>query len=101
VVTIVAFAIMLTERLAGERITQMNRGLAGGSLAALAVFAGIAAVVLGAPLRLGPPGTGVPGMTTASLGRALLTDWALGLQVLGALLVVALLGAVYLARHEE
>ena len=32
VVTIVVFAIMLTERLVGQTIRQMNRGLVGGGL---------------------------------------------------------------------
>ncbi len=99
VVTIVVFAIMLTERLVGQTIWQMNRGVGWGALMATAVFAGIAAVVLAVPM---PPHHGRPqSATTAALGRALLTEWVLAFEVLGVLLVAALLGAVYLARVED
>jgi NADH:ubiquinone oxidoreductase subunit 6 (subunit J) len=43
----------------------------------------------------------VPELTTAALGRAVLTEWVLAFEVLGLLLLAALLGAVYLARTEE
>lgn len=99
VVTIVVFAIMLTERLVGETIHQMNRGLGWGALTSLAVFATIGWVVLTATVPGDPP----PAMrlTTAGLGRSLLTEWVLPFEVLGVLLVAALLGAVYLARTED
>jgi NADH-quinone oxidoreductase subunit J len=99
VVTIVVFAIMLTERLAGDSIRQMNRGIGWGTVVAVGVFASVGGVILRAP---GPTaGRGVVPGTTAALGRALLTDWVLPFEVLGVLLVAALLGAVYLARTEE
>ena len=98
VVTIVVFAIMLTERLVGQTIRQMNRGIGAGALVALAVFVGLAAVVLPAPL---PPASGAPGPTTVELGTRLLGDWVLAFEVLGVLLVAALLGAVYLARTDD
>jgi NADH:ubiquinone oxidoreductase subunit 6 (subunit J) len=97
VVTIVVFAIMLTERLAGETIRQMNRGIGWGAVVAAAVFGTIAAFVVRAP---GPRG-GAPVSTTAGLGRALLTAWVLPFEALAVLLVAALLGAVYLARTDD
>jgi NADH:ubiquinone oxidoreductase subunit 6 (subunit J) len=97
VVTIVVFAIMLTERLAGERISQMNRGIGWGALVAAAAFVAVAAVVVAAP----QPVALAPAPTTAALGRALVTEWALAFEVLSVLLVSALLGAVYLARTED
>jgi NADH:ubiquinone oxidoreductase subunit 6 (subunit J) len=51
VVTIVVFAIMLTERLAGESIRQMNRGIGWGTVVAVGVFASVGGVVLRAPGR--------------------------------------------------
>ncbi len=100
VVTIVVFAIMLTERLVGESIRQMNRGIGWGAVVAAAVFATVAGVLLRAPLPALPAGTGGPA-TTAALGRALLTDWVLPFEVLGVLLVAALLAAVHVARTED
>ncbi len=99
VVTIVVFAIMLTERLVGQTIRQMNRGIGWGGLAAGGVFLGVAAVVVGAPL--GPAAAPGQAPTTAALGRALLVDWVLPFEALAVLLVAALLGAVYLARTED
>jgi len=99
VVTIVVFAIMLTERLVGQTLRQMNRGVGWGTAVAAVVFGTIALVVVRAPLPPAPVGESAA--TTAALGRALLTDWVLPFEVLGVLFVAALLGAVYLARVEE
>jgi NADH-quinone oxidoreductase subunit J len=96
VVTIVVFAIMLTERLVGRTLRQANRGLASGALVALAVFLAVAVAILRAPAAA--PGAD-PG-DTAALGRALLTTWVLPFEVLGALFVAALIGALYLARED-
>jgi NADH-quinone oxidoreductase subunit J len=98
VVTIVVFAIMLTERLVGESIRHTNRGIAIGAGVALAVFAGLAGTILRASRAPGEPG---PALTTAALGRAVLTEWVLAFEALAILLVAALLGALYLARTEE
>jgi NADH-quinone oxidoreductase subunit J len=97
VVTIVVFAIMLTERLAGERVTQMNRAIGWGALAAAATFVAVAAVVVPA----GRPAARAAAPTTAALGQALVTEWALAFEVLAVLLVSALLGALYLARTDD
>jgi NADH-quinone oxidoreductase subunit J len=98
VVTIVVFAIMLTERLVGDSIRQTNRGIAAGAVVAAAVFVGIAGTILRAPRA---PAAPAADLTTAALGRAVLTDWVLAFEVLGVLLVAALLGALYLARTED
>ena len=100
VVTIVVFAIMLTERLVGETLRQTNRGILAGALVAGAVFVGLAGTILRAP-RAGTPAAAAAGLDTATLGTALLTEWVLAFEVLGVLLVAALLGALYLARTED
>jgi NADH:ubiquinone oxidoreductase subunit 6 (subunit J) len=100
VVTIVVFAIMLTERLVGERIRQMNRGIGWGAVVAVAVFAAVAAVLLRARLPVPPVGPVRPA-TTELLGQALLTDWVLPFEALGVLLLAALLAAVHVARTED
>jgi NADH-quinone oxidoreductase subunit J len=98
VVTIVVFAIMLTERLVGDSLRQTNRGIAAGAVAAAVVFAGLAGTILRAPRAAGPSGAD---LATQALGRAVLTEWVLAFEVLGVLLVAALLGALYLARTED
>jgi NADH-quinone oxidoreductase subunit J len=98
VVTIVVFAIMLTERLVGSSITQTNRGILAGAVVAAAVFVGLAGTILRAARPAARPAAT---LTTATLGRAVLTEWVLAFEVLGVLLLAALLGALYLARTEE
>jgi NADH-quinone oxidoreductase subunit J len=99
VVAIVVFAIMLTERLVGERITQTSPHLVNGAIVAVAVFVGIAGFLIRAPLGLSR--TADTADPTAEIGRALVGPFAVTLELLGALLVVALLGALYFARSEE
>lgn len=99
VVTIVVFAIMLTERLVGDRIGQASRHVVNGAIVAAAVFAGIVGFLIQAPARAtAPPPTTD---TTAAIGRALVGPFAVTLELLGVLLVAALLGALYFARSEE
>jgi NADH-quinone oxidoreductase subunit J len=98
VVTIVVFAIMLTERLVGERITQTSRGIVNGAIVAAAVFVAIAGfLVQGGSVA---PGGGTPDQTGA-IGRALVGPFALPLELLGVLLVAALIGAIHFARAED
>jgi NADH-quinone oxidoreductase subunit J len=99
VVTIVVFAIMLTERLVGDSIRQTNRGILAGAAMAAAVFVGLAGTILRATRPGIPP---VPELTTAALGRAVLTEWVPRLRgARHSSWWPALLGALYLARTEE
>jgi len=99
VVTVVVFAIMLTERLVGARLAQMNRGLGAGAAVSAAVFGGLAALLVRAELPATP--APVPPEATLALGEALLTRYVLPFELLGILFVAALLGALYFARREE
>ena len=99
VVTILVFAIMLTERLVGERIVQASRFVVNGALVAAAVFVGIVGFLVrrsGEALR--PPAVGD---STAAVGTALVGPFAVPFELLGVLLVGALLGAIYFARPED
>jgi len=99
VVTIVVFAIMLTERLVGESIRQTNRWVLNGAVLAAAVLAG----VVGFLLRGVTPATRAawPEDSTAAVGLALVGPYAVAVQLLGVLLVAALLGALYFARTDD
>jgi len=99
VVTIVVFAIMLTERLVAERIRQTSRHLVNGAIVAAAVFAGVAGFLLQAPLTTVRPQPAAD--ATVAIGRALVGPFAVTLLLLGVLLVTALLGALHFARGEE
>jgi NADH:ubiquinone oxidoreductase subunit 6 (subunit J) len=99
VVTIVVFAIMLTERLAGASIRQTSRYLVNGVLVSAAVFVGVVGFVIQAPPGGARPAW--PGDLTAAVGRALVGPFAIPFELLGVLLVIALLGALYLARSDS
>jgi len=99
VVTIVVFAIMLTERLVGRTIRQASRYLVNGAVLSAAVFVGIGGFLVQAPAVTGRPE--VTGDLTLAVGRALVGPFALVLELLAVLLVVALLGALYFARSES
>jgi NADH-quinone oxidoreductase subunit J len=99
VVTIVVFAIMLTERLVGARLDQTSRHVVNGALAAGAVFMGILLFVNQAPpLPATSPG---PGDTTREIGQALLTRYQVPFELLAILFVATLIGALYLARTDD
>jgi NADH:ubiquinone oxidoreductase subunit 6 (subunit J) len=98
VVTIMVFAIMLTERLVGERLAQTNRWVLHGAIVAAAVFVGVLGFLLRAP-RSGPGPAGPEWI--AELAQALTGPFALPFELLGILLVAVLLGAIYFARTED
>jgi NADH:ubiquinone oxidoreductase subunit 6 (subunit J) len=99
VVTIAVFAIVVTERLVGDRITQTSRYLASGAIVAGALFVVVGATVGGVPLPSAPPP--MPGDVTRAIGEALLTRFVLPFELLGVLFLAALLGALYFARPDE
>ena len=99
VVTIAVFAIVVTERLVGERITQTSRYLASGAIVAGALFAAVANIVTSVPLPAAAPP--MLGDVTRAIGQALLTRFVLPFELLGVLFLAALLGALYFARPED
>jgi len=99
VMTVVVFAIMLTERLVGERIVQTSRSLLNGAVVAGAVFVGVVGFLIRAPRSVLRPTLDAD--ATPAIGRALVGPFAVTLELLGLLLVVALLGALYFARTDE
>jgi NADH-quinone oxidoreductase subunit J len=100
VVTIVVFAIMLTERLVGQRITQTSRYIVNATLVSAAIFVGVLGFLLQVPVPP-PPTRPLVADQTVAIGRALVSGFALPLELLAVLLVAALLGAIYFARTEE
>jgi NADH:ubiquinone oxidoreductase subunit 6 (subunit J) len=99
VVTVVVFAIVVTERLVGTRLSQTNRHVVRGAVASGALLA----LLLGW-IRRSPP-VSLPSVddvdVTRAIGSSLLTQFVLPFELLGVLLVVALIGASYFARPEE
>ena len=99
IVTIVVFAIVVTERLVGERITQTNRRITAGAVTSLALIALVVDAISRQPLST----TREPLTTdlTRSIGESVLTRFVLPFELLGVLMLAAMLGAVYFARPED
>ncbi len=99
VITIAVFAIVVTERLVGDRITQTSRQLLNGVIIAGAVLVGVLSFVLRAPP--GPPRPPVTADLTRAIGEAVLTRFVLPFELLALLFFAGLLGAIYFARPDD
>ena len=99
IVTIVVFAIVVTERLVGERISQTSRRIGGGTI----VAAGLLAMIVGA-IRERPLAVVRPPMETdltQIIGETVLTRFVLPFELLAVLMLAALMGALYFARPDD
>jgi len=99
IVTIVVFAIVVTERLVGERISQTNRRITAGAVTSIALIALVVNAIMRQPLA-----TAAPPLTTdltRTIGESILTRFVLPFELLGVLMLAAMLGAVYFARPED
>jgi NADH-quinone oxidoreductase subunit J len=99
IVTIVVFAIVVTERLVGERITQTSRRITAGAVTSLALIALVVNAITRQPLATvrEPLTTDL----TRAIGEGVLTRFVLPFELLGVLMLAAMLGAVYFARPED
>jgi NADH-quinone oxidoreductase subunit J len=99
VITIVVFAIVVTERLVGERISQTNRRIGLGAVVSLGLVAVVASAIGARPLATVRPDMAVD--VTRTIGESVLTRFVLPFELLALLMLVAMLGAMYFARPEE
>ena len=99
IVTIVVFAIVVTERLVGERISQTNRRIGAGALVAAGLLAVIVNALMQRPLATARPPMGEE--LTRTVGETVLTRFALPFELLALLMLAALMSAIYFARPDE
>ncbi len=99
VVTIAVFAIVVTERLVGDRITQTSRQILTGFILSGALLVALLAVFRRSPLTV--PRPAVTGDLTRAIGQSLLTSYVLPFELLGVLFLAALVGALYFARPDD
>jgi NADH-quinone oxidoreductase subunit J len=99
IITIVVFAIVVTERLVGERLSQTNRRVGAGAVVSIAMLVAIVSSLLRQPLEL--PSAAAPENATQAMGEAVLTRFVLPFELLALLMLAAMLGAIYFARPEE
>ena len=99
IITIVVFAIVVTERLIGERLTQTNMRIGGGALISLVLLGFIVNVLRKSPLPAARPEMSVD--LTRVLGELVLTRYVLPFELLAVLMLAGMLGAIYFARPED
>ncbi len=99
VITVVVFAIVVTEKLVGERISHTSKRLAGGTIVAAGILGMLASVIQRADLDQARPE--MVGDPTSAIGMSLLTKFVLPFELLGVLLLAGLIAASYFARPEE
>lgn len=99
IITIVVFAIVVTERLVGERLTQTNMRIGGGVLVCAVLLGFIVSVLAKQQLPASRPE--MPGDLTRMIGQAVLTTYVLPFELLALLMLAGMLGAIYFARPEE
>ena len=99
IVTVVVFAIVVTERLVGERITQTSRRLVPGAIVCVALLALLVRAIARQPLAMSP--APVPDNLTRTIGETVLTQFVLPFELLAVVMLAALLGAIYFARVED
>jgi NADH-quinone oxidoreductase subunit J len=99
IVTVVVFAIVVTEKLVGERISQTSRRITGGAVVSGALAWLIVSAVMQRPLAM----TRMPmaGDLTKELGETVLTRFVLPFELLAVLMLAGLMSAIYFARPEE
>jgi NADH-quinone oxidoreductase subunit J len=99
IVTIAVFAIVVTERLIGEQLSQTSRRIGGG----VVVAAGILALIVNA-LSQQPLAAARAPMTaelTRELGETVVTRFVLPFELLAVLMLAGLMCAIYFARPED
>ena len=90
---------MTTERLIGDRMSQVSRRIVTGAVLSGALLLALLRFLRGANLPVERPVIGVD--VTRALGQVLMTEFVLPFELLAVLLLVGLVGALYFARSED
>jgi NADH-quinone oxidoreductase subunit J len=99
IVTIVVFAIVVTERLVGERLSQTSRHLAAGAVASIVLAWAIVSTVWERPLAIARAPMAED--LTLIIGDTVQTRFVLPFELLALLMLAGLMGAIYFARPED
>lgn len=100
IIVLLLFGIMLTRRLSDEGVFAGHRGVVIGSLIALLFFGMLAKLLLTSGLQFEKP-TEVVEDQVAHVGVLFLTDHIIAFELVAYLLLVALVGAAFLAKKSD
>jgi NADH:ubiquinone oxidoreductase subunit 6 (subunit J) len=99
ITVLILFVIMLTEGGTGLRVRQVNEQVPISLLASAVLAALLIAVLARAPWPRAAER--LPQYTASGIGEALLTNFVLVFEVTSLVLLVALMGAIIIARRER
>ena len=99
IVTVAVFAIVVTEHLVGERISQTSRRLAGGAVVSVALASLVVSAIIQRPLATARAPMAED--LTRQIGDTILTRFVLPFELLALLMLAGLMGAIYFARPED
>lgn len=100
VMTLVIFAIMLTERLGDKTIRQDNRQSVPAFLGATAFLGILAWVILKTPWPVREEAI-AKRVSTGDLGNALMGIYVFPFEVISVVLIAALIGAIVIAKRDK
>ena len=98
VITLMLFAVMLTERLEGSKVSIESKGWARGLLVGLAFFGVVAATIFQTE---GLPSASLEAPDSQLLGELFLTRHVAAFEALSVLLLAAMIGAIVVARRKD
>lgn len=96
---LILFVIMLTEGGTGLLTRQVNEQRLVGGLTAVLLTGALIIVLVRTPWSISSGA--LPRQNVAAVGNALLTDFVLSFEVSSLVLLVALIGALVIARREQ
>ena len=97
---LIIFAVMLTSNLAGKRISQTNHNAMVAFFVSIMFVFGAFILLRGTHVwRLAE--TALPSNNIETIGTLLMTEFMLPFEIVSALMLAALIGAIVLAREEK
>jgi NADH-quinone oxidoreductase subunit J len=95
---LIIFAIMLTSRLAGRDVPMTNEQVFLGGFLSLVLLFSLVYALKETIFRISPEAPAP--QSTLRIGQLLMTDYVLPFELVSALLLAALIGAIIIARRE-
>lgn len=96
VVILLAFGVMMTNRLRGEKVLSGSRNQIVGAILAIGLFGGLSYLISTATFNTWPVNEQDQ---IESIGISFLTDHIVAFELIAFILLVALVGAAYLAKN--
>lgn len=99
ILILLLFGVMLTNKITSVDIRTNTGNLVPAAIGIAVLMGALVTVMMQTPWKSEP--SEIPATTVHELGRLLISDYALIFELLGILLLIALIGAASIARREQ